>query len=96
MQIFFNLDESHSLHSTLNVKSQSNHNVHFQSDRPDGDNELNENTNTSFNKSVQMNLSYHEYSMNNSNNNADVVLNTNTIQKLGNKCFLLPDFVGCY
>ncbi len=66
------------------MKSQSNYSVHFERDQNysnlNDQRDLNETGESSFNnKSIQMNLSFQESSLNFNN---DVIINTNTIQKL--------------
>ena len=70
------------------VKSQfTSHSVHFEKEiTARNDAELNETGDSSFNKSIQMNLSFQENSFPLKN---DIVVNTNTIQKLGGKNYLI-------
>jgi hypothetical protein len=70
-----------SIHSQHSVKFVDENDDEQLMSRPrDIENDLDETADSSYNKSVQLNLSYHENSANYSNN---VVVNTNTIQKLG-------------
>lgn len=57
---------------------------HLSSRHRDIENDFDETVDSSYNKSVQLNLSYHDNNQNNSKYSTDVVVNTNTIQKLGN------------
>ena len=70
------------------AKSQfTSHSVHFEREiTARNDAELNETGDSSFNKSIQMNLSFQENSFQLKN---DVVVNTNTIQKLGGQNYLI-------
>ncbi len=67
------------------LKSQGTHNVHFENDNENNNSFCETKTENSFSKSVQLNLSYRQD--NGLEHTTDVMVNTNTIQKLGKFIF---------
>ena len=70
------------------VKSLTNHNVHFENDHDENNNN---NTLSETNKSIQLNLSYHQENV--VEHTSEVMVNTNTIQKLGSYLFEISWFM---